>query len=285
MHRGETFRPEYKQLGEIRALIPSGVNTMALTATASRYTRSDIIATLCMENPTIITASPHKKNILYMVRQKSTMEELVTIVSAIVNDLRTATPRIIIFCKRYAECAQFYSLFQYYLRDQFTEPSGSPDLAKNRLVDMYCKCTEAGVKETIVKSFCKPGGNLRVVIATIAFGMGLDCPDVRQIILWGAPSDVEAMIQQTGRAGRDGYLSCALLLYGKGDRHLVSEPMRAFCSNHENCRRELLFQDFDHFKQIVKPCTLCNCCDICASKCSCKMCTAIRLGDKFIYTG
>ena len=95
-----------------------------------------------------------------------------------------------------------YSLFQYFLRAGFTEPPGNHNLAKNRLVDMYSKCTEADVKESIVKSFCDPSGILRVVIATIAFGMGLDCPNVRQIILWGPPSDVEAVVES-----RDGHLN------------------------------------------------------------------------------
>ena len=61
---------------------------------------------------------------------------------------------------------------------------------------MYCKCTEVNVKESIIQNFCDPKGSVRVIIATIAFGMGLDCPDVRQTVLWGAPSDMETMIQQ-----------------------------------------------------------------------------------------
>lgn len=248
---------------------------MALTATASSATRSDIIATLCMDRPAVISASPHKKNIKYMVREKSTPEDLVKVVSEALIALRTCMPRLIIFCKRYLECARMYSLFRYYLDDQFTEPPGSLDLAKNRIVDMYCKCTEASVKESIIKSFCDPKGSLRVVIATIAFGMGLDCPDVRQTILWGAPSDVEAMIQQTGRAGRDGYLSCALLMHCKGDRHLVSKSMQQFYQNSERCRRHMLFCGFDDFEHIDKPCTPCCCCDVCAKTCCCGNCVVI----------
>ena len=210
------------------------------------------------------------------------MEELVDTISATLGVLRACMPRMIIFCKRYSECARMYSLFRYYLREGFTEPHGSRDLAKNRLVDMYCKCTEADIKETIIRSFCEPNGKLRIVIATIAFGMGLDCPDVRQVILWGPPSDLEAMIQQTGRGGRDGHLTCALLLHGKGDRQFVSEPMLNFCLNSKQCRRHLLFQHFDNFHQIDKPCTPCHCCDVCAAKCSCELCARMSIGDVFI---
>ena len=253
---------------------------MALTATASSDTRSDIVATLCMDQPAIISASPHKKNIMYIVKEKSTLEDLVQVVSEALIALRTCMPRLIIFCKRYTECARMYSVFRYYLGENFTEPTGSPDLAKNRIVDMYCKCTEASVKETIIKSFCDPKGKLRVVIATIAFGMGLDCQNVRQTILWGAPSDVEAMIQQTGRAGRDGYLSCALLMHCKGDRHLVSKSMQQFCQKSDECRRHMLFCGFDNFERINKPCMPCRCCDVCAKSCCCGNCVII--GDVFL---
>ncbi len=148
---------------------------MALTATASSVTRSDIIATLCMEHSVIISTSPHKKNIMYVVKEKNTMEDVVMSITTILCDLRTAMPRMIIFRKRYTECARMYSLFRYYLRDGFTQPPGNHDIAKNKIVDMYCKCTEACVKESIIKSFSDPKGSLRVIIATIAFGMGLDC--------------------------------------------------------------------------------------------------------------
>lgn len=57
----------------------------------------------------------------------------------------------------------------------------------------------------------------RIVVATIVFGMGIDCPDVHQVIHWGVPEDIETYVQETGRAGRDGLPSCALMFHGKGD--------------------------------------------------------------------
>ena len=63
---------------------------------------------------------------------------------------------------------------------------------------MYTKCTEGNIKEDIVSEFAKPNGKLRIVVGTIAFGMGLDCPDVRQILHWGASHDIESYIQETG---------------------------------------------------------------------------------------
>ena len=83
---------------------------------------------------------------------------------------------------------------------------------------MYTKCTEANIKEDIVAAFSKPDGTLRIVIGTIAFGMGLDCPDVRQVLHWGSSHDIESYIQETGRCGRDGFLANAVLLSSKENK-------------------------------------------------------------------
>ena len=245
---------------------------MALTATATATTRAQIIATLCMDKPHVLSVSPHKKNIVYVVKKKSSMEEVVENLARGLKNLRTEMPRIIVFCKRYDECSRMYRLFKYYLRDLFTEPPGAPNLPKFRLVDMYTKCTEGDVKEAIVESFCNSSGKLRIVIGTIAFGMGLDCPNVRQIILWGPPSDFESFIQQTGRGGRDGLLSCALRYYTDADHRWASEQMMEYCRHASICRRKTLFQDFDNFSDLQWPCKPCLCCDVCMQSCSCESC-------------
>ena len=92
---------------------------------------------------------------------------------------------------------------------------------------MYTHCTHETVKDQILAQFTS-SSSLRVVIATIAFGMGINCPDVRQIIHWVIPDDAKMYMQQTGRAVRYGKLSCALLLYTKSDlsRKRISEPMK-----------------------------------------------------------
>lgn len=76
---------------------------------------------------------------------------------------------------------------------------------------MFTVCTTPDVKDSIVKSLTQLHGKLRIIIATVAFGM--DCPNVRRIIHWGPPSDVESYIQETGRAGRDGEVAHAWLYY------------------------------------------------------------------------
>ncbi len=92
-----------------------------------------------------------------------------------------------------------YSFFRSRLQVESHEPIGAPDLSRYRLIDLFTACTPKSVKDAIVLNFCKVDGILRIVIATVAFGMGLNCPDIRRIIHWGPPSDIESYLQGAGR--------------------------------------------------------------------------------------
>ena len=92
--------------------------------------------------------------------------------------------------------------------------------------------------------------HLRIVIVTIAFGMGIVLPDVRQVTHVAAPDDVESYIQETGRAGRDGLPSLALLLHVKGHSPPLTDPVKEYRDNMDMCRRDFLFQDTDNYKHI-----------------------------------
>lgn len=235
--RGDSFRKDYKRLGDIRSLVPPSCKFMALTATACKSTRVQINCSLHMRHPKLVYMPPQKKNILYCVKEKGTIEMVVKRLYVPLREINIQMPRIILFCKRYDQCSLFYRAFKVELGDFFTYPSGAPDLAKYRLVDMYTRCTDAKVKESILSSFCASGGNLRIVIATIAFGMGLDCENIREVIHWGPSSDIESYIQETGRAGRDGYLSYATLFHGPGDGKFASNEMMTYVQNTSMCRR------------------------------------------------
>ena len=100
------------------------------------------------------------------------------------------------------------------LKQDLTEPSDAPNIAEFRIVDMFTSCTDKATKSKIMELFTNPS-QLRIVIATIAFGMGIDCPDVHQNIHLGPPDDLESYIQETGRAGRNGNTAYATLLKTK----------------------------------------------------------------------
>ena len=129
---------------------------------------------------------------------------------------RTSCPRTIICCQMFQDCSNLYLFFKVNLGVNFTEPPGAPtQLSRYRLVEIFTSCTPVNVKDQIISAFTVPS-QLRVVCATVAFGMGVNCPDVRQVIHLGPPEDLESYIQETGRVGRDGLISQAILLKKKG---------------------------------------------------------------------
>ena len=162
------------------------------------------------------------------------------------------------------DCSNLYLFFQRKLGKDFTVPLGAPPtLPKYRLVDMYTSCTDSEVKEQIIDSFTKPDGILRIVCATIAFGMGVDCPNVRLVIHLGPPDDTESYIQETGRAGRDEKHAEALLLLKKKFSQHVDDYMKAYCMSTCECRRFLLFDHMERYdpKKHNRPPH--KCCDLC----------------------
>lgn len=109
--------------------------------------------------------------------------------------------------------------------------------------------------------------------------MGIDCPDVRQVIHLGPPDSIESYIQESGRAGRDGMESIAVLALVKGVyKHPVNDKMLAYTKNKSVCRRYLLFNSFEGYKYNAK--SPCICCDLCSKICNCLLCNII---DQFIF--
>ena len=277
--RGTKFRKEFSHIGEVRSLVPSRVKLMALTATATKQTRDIVVSTLNLENPFILSVSPHKENIVFWVDQKSSsIEESFNPLVLKLKKEHLNMARVIIFCRRYEECVSLYQFFLISLGAQFIEPPGAPNISRLRLVDMFTHLTHRSVKDSIIDSFSSKDTRLRVVISTIAFGMGVNCLNVRQIVHWGSPSDTESFVQETGRAGRNGEPSCSLLLFSKKDLkpNFVSEAMIEYCSNTELCRRRLLFKDFDYV-DINDTVSYCKCCDICSPSCTCIDCNNFPL--------
>ena len=277
-YRGDTFRVSLSRLGEICSLLPATVSTLALTATASKTLRSEVARMLAMENEQVIAISPCKDNIAYAVASFTTLQECFGPLVSRLRKERKLFPKMIIYCRTYQECSSLYIFFRKRLGIDFTEPPGAPDHPKFRLIDMYLSCTDNVVKDAIISNFTNPS-HLRVVIATVAFGMGIDCSDVRQVVHLGLSSDIESYVQETGRAGRDGLHAMALLLRKPRTERYSDKNMQEYVSNVTKCRRDMLFEKFDGYSQSHHVdhddddrAPFCRCCDVCWAKCSCGDC-------------
>ena len=208
------------------------------------------------------------------------MEETLHPMADRLQHQRIAFPKTIIYAQSIRMCAEIYLYFKAYLGASFTHPKHAPDVPQFRIVDMFTSVTDPSHKTEILCLF-KESSNLRVIVATIAFGMGIDCTEIRRIIHVGLPDDVSSYIQETGRAGRDGQASLVTLLQSR-THHPVDDDIKQYVANTTTCRRDILFQDTDHYVNANLGCK-CLCCDICARRCNCGSCEA-KLRDFVIFS-
>ena len=157
-----------------------------------------------------------KKKMMYAVSSFENVEDYFGPVVRRLKVEHALFPRMIIFTRSISMAGNILLYFMSELGEVATEPRDAPNFSAFRIVDMFTSIIKKDHKESIIRVFTRDS-QLRLVIATIAFGMGEDLPDVRQVISVGCPGDVESYIQETGQAGRGGHCSLTLLLHIKGD--------------------------------------------------------------------
>lgn len=242
---------------------------MALTATATKRDRLAISRTIGLRNPFVLTRCPTSPNLIYSVKVFTNVgESFKSFASKLIRE-KTLFPKTIIYGRTFAMCSNIYLFLKERLGQDFVHPSDAPDIPRFRIVDMFTGVTEPDHKSEIIESF-KADGHLRVVVATVAFGMGVDCPNIRQVVHIGMPNDISSYVQESGRAGRDGMPAMAMLLKARID-HLVDDDIKQYVANSSMCRRDALFGDMDNYTPFnldVK----CLCCDVCCKSCQCGAC-------------
>ncbi len=200
---GHDFRPEYRALACLATRFP-GVPRIALTATADRRTRADILASLAMPAARAFVASFHRPNLFLAARPKQRPREQL---AALLSRHQGASG--IVYCGSRARTEQVASRL------------GADGV---QAVVFHAGLARAEKRDALRRF---RAGEAVVVVATIAFGMGIDRPDVRFVVHLDMPDSPEAYYQQIGRAGRDGEPSDTLLLYGGEDiaraRHWLAQ--------------------------------------------------------------
>lgn len=223
-----------------------------------------------MLKPILIGLPPYRQNIKFTVKARSKISEFCNNVAEEVKSQGLEYPKTIIFCRTYNDCGDLYYSLHKSLGAYFTFPPNYPDFHEFRIVEMFTHASTTDMKEKVLHSLCASDGKLRIVVGTTAFGMGIDCHDVRKIVHWGPPTSLEQYVQESGRAGRDSLPSEAIMLYCHG-RH-VDEDVKEYAINEEKCRRKLLFKNFLFSSNRIAV-VGCKCCDICANSCLCIECS------------
>ncbi|MBT4791931.1 MAG: ATP-dependent DNA helicase RecQ [Halobacteriovoraceae bacterium] len=255
---GHDFRPEYMQLGVLGEKFPS-VPRIALTATAGEATRADMLKSLGMEKAKIFVSRFDRPNIEYAIQKKMSKEENLQKL----NDFIT---------EKYLGCTGIV----YCLSRKKTEEIAKY-LRKNKFkAYAYHAGINLGKREDIQNKFLNNKGV--IIVATIAFGMGIDKPDVRFVAHMDMPKCLESYYQETGRAGRDGLAAKAWMLFGKQEVVMIKrmmnkgrigvkrqrvnnqklEAMIGICET-TICRRVVLLNYFND--KYVGPCHNCDVCN------------------------
>jgi len=223
-----------------------------------------------MKEPAMIGANVGRENIKYIVKPHIKLTEFCRLLSTELLASRTSTPKTVVFCRTLLSCAEIYGNLKKILGSNITEPPGLPNLIEFRVINLFTAASTPQMREQVLREFCKPVSTLRLVIATSAFGLGVDCGDITRVINWGAPCTLEELLQETGRAGRNGTPSEAVLFSFSVGKN-TSKAMQKYLENKSICRRQLLLSNF-MFCEDTMALKYCRCCDICSTKCDCSDC-------------